>query len=92
MPNNDVVVYIHAVRVNLDLQDEVNAIPCICAHEHVHVLVNVTQSITFFVDFCNWLCRLSQTITNVMQKYRVPALYTHMCVGCTWPYLHCTHN
>ena len=60
-----VVVELMKAKPNLDLQDEVcdsNAIPCIycyCAHDHVHVLVNVTQSITFFVDFSNWLCRLS---------------------------------
>ena len=54
-----VVVELVKAKANLDLQDKVcddNAIPCIycyCAHEHVHVLVNVTQSITFFVDFSN---------------------------------------
>ena len=56
-----VVVELVKAKANLDLQDEVcdgNAIPCIycySAHDHVHVLVNVTQSITFFVDFSNWL-------------------------------------
>ena len=54
-----VVVELVKAKANLDLQDQVcdgNATPCIycyCAHDHV--LVNVTQSITFFVDFSNCL-------------------------------------
>ena len=54
-----VVVELVKAKAHLDLPDKVcddNAIPCIncyCAHDHVHVLVNVTQSITFFVDFSN---------------------------------------